>query len=167
MTSIALPSAPPAVRAPVLAVAPIAIIVFTAFFVIGMALPVLPLQVHDRLGMGAFVVGLVAGAQFTAALLSRLWAGRITDARGPKRAVLLGLAAAIAGGMCYLLSLVIIEVPALSLVVLLVGRTLVGGAESLIVTGSMLWALRRGDPGRFAQAIAWGGLSMFAPQAGC
>src|SRR3954463_3652956 len=72
MTTIALPSAPQPVSASVLAIAPIALIVFTAFFVIGMALPVLPLHVHESLGMGAFVVGIVAGAQFTAALVSRL-----------------------------------------------------------------------------------------------
>jgi MFS family permease len=165
MTTIALPSAKQAARAPVLAIAPIALIVFTAFFVIGMALPVLPLHVHERLGMGAFVVGLVAGAQFTAALVSRLWAGRITDSRGPKRAVLLGLVAAITGGICYLLSVLFIDLPALSVGVLLVGRALVGGAESLIITGSMLWALRRVPPERSAQAIAWVGMSMFAAMA--
>jgi hypothetical protein len=39
--------------------------------VIGLALPVLPLHVHKDLGLGTFVVGLVAGAQFAASLLSR------------------------------------------------------------------------------------------------
>jgi hypothetical protein len=38
--------------------------VFAAFFVIGVALPVLPLHVHQRLGLSAFIVGLVAGTQF-------------------------------------------------------------------------------------------------------
>ncbi len=165
MTAIALPSVRPAPRSPVLAIAPIAGIVFVAFFVIGLAMPVLPLHVHDGLGMGAFVVGLVAGSQFAAALVSRLWAGRLADARGPKRAVLLGLIAAVAGAICYLLSLLFIETPALSVAVLLVGRTLVGGAESLIITGAMLWGLGRVTPDRSAQVIAWVGMSMFAAMA--
>jgi hypothetical protein len=50
--------------------------VFIAFLVIGMAMPVLPLHVHQGLGLGTFVVGLVAGSQFGAAILSGVWAGR-------------------------------------------------------------------------------------------
>lgn len=164
MTALALPMGRRA-GAPLVAVAPIAGVVFTAFFVIGMVLPVLPLHVHDNLGFGAFVIGLVAGFQFAAALVSRLWAGRVTDTRGPKRAVLLGLAAAVAGGACYLFSLLLIRTPGLSVGILLVGRTLVGGAESLIITGGMLWGLGRAAPDRSAQVIAWVGMSMFAAMA--
>jgi hypothetical protein len=46
--------------------------VFVAFLVIGMAMPVLPLHLHQGLGPGASVVGLVAGSQFAAAILSRV-----------------------------------------------------------------------------------------------
>jgi MFS family permease len=148
--------------APLIAIAPIAGVVFTAFFVIGLAMPVLPLHVHDNLGMDAFVVGLVAGCQFAASLVSRLWAGRITDTKGPKRAVLLGLSSAVAGGACYLLSLLLIRAPEASVAALLAGRTLVGGAESLIITGGLLWGLGRVSPDRSAQVIAWVGMSMFA-----
>jgi len=165
MTAIALRFVPQSARAPMLAIAPIAGSVFSAFFVIGMALPVLPLHVHQRLGMSPFVVGLVAGSQFAAALLSRLWAGRITDTHGAKRAVLMGLIAAIAGAVFYLISLLLVETPGIAFGVLLIGRALVGGAESLIITGSMLWALRRLSPDRSAQAIAWVGMSMFAAMA--
>src|ERR1700712_3001277 len=70
---------------------PVMAAVFLSFLIIGMALPVLPLHVHDHLGFGPFVIGVVAGAQFTASLLSRFWAGRLTDTRGAKRAVVLGL----------------------------------------------------------------------------
>jgi hypothetical protein len=59
-------------------------VVFMAFLVIGLALPVLPLHVHPGLvGLGAFVVGLVAGSQFAAALISRLWAGNYADQQHP------------------------------------------------------------------------------------
>src|SRR5436190_6512011 len=54
---------------------PIMAVVFTAYLVIGFAMPVLPLHVHQGLGFGTFVVGLVAGSQFAAALFSRMWAG--------------------------------------------------------------------------------------------
>ncbi len=40
------------------------------YLVIGFAMPVLPLHVHQRLGFGPFVVGLVSGSQFAAAMIS-------------------------------------------------------------------------------------------------
>jgi MFS family permease len=49
--------------------------------VTGIAMPVWPLHVHDALGMGTVMVGLVTGAQFATALVSRVWAGNMGDAR--------------------------------------------------------------------------------------
>ncbi|SRR6266508_1335935 len=48
------------------ALLPIMAAVFFAFLVIGIAMPVLPLHVHQGLGLGTFIVGLVAGSQFAA-----------------------------------------------------------------------------------------------------
>jgi MFS family permease len=73
------------------------VVVLIAFLVIGIALPVLPLHVHQDLGFGAFIVGLVTRSQFGASLLSRVSAGHCADKRGPKRAVVIGLLTAIAG----------------------------------------------------------------------
>src|SRR5437868_11790052 len=85
----------------VAALLPIMAAVFVAFLVTGLALPVLPLHVHRGLGLGAFVVGLVAGAQFAAALLSRFFSGSYADSRGGKRAVVAGLLLAVAAGLLY------------------------------------------------------------------
>ena len=52
------------------ALLPIMGAIFIAFLVIGMAMPVLPLHVHQSLELSTFVVGLVAGTQFGAAILS-------------------------------------------------------------------------------------------------
>lgn len=141
---------------------PIMASVFLSFLMIGMALPVLPLHVHEVLGFGPFVVGLVAGCQFLASLVSRLWAGRLTDTRGPKRAMALGLTAGVLGGICYLASLVALSMPVISVAILLVGRTLLGGAESLVITSGMLWGLGLVASHRSAKVIAWVGMSMFA-----
>ena len=63
----------------VTALLPIMGVVFIAYLVIGVAMPVLPLHVHHGLGLGTFVVGLVAGSQFAAALIARMWAGHLAD----------------------------------------------------------------------------------------
>jgi MFS family permease len=121
---------------------PIIGVVFVAFLVIGVAMPVLPLYVHDGLGFGTFVVGLVAGSQFAASLISRPWAGHYSDGRGAKRAVVLGLLAASASGLLYLCSLLIRHNPEGSVAV--------------------SWGLAVADPRNTGKVIAWVGSAMFA-----
>ena len=145
-----------------LALLPIMGVVFVAFLVIGVALPVLPLHVHNGLGLGTFAVGLVAGSQFAASLVSRPWAGHFSDNRGAKRGVVLGLIAAAASGLLYLTSLGFTASPLTSAAILLLGRGLLGAAESFIITAAVSWALALADAGSTGQVIAWVGSSMFA-----
>src|SRR5437868_6358304 len=80
---------------------PIMVVVLSGFLVTGLAMPVLPLHVHEGLGLGEFVVGIVAGAQFGAALITRFWAGNFSDRRGAKYAVVVGQLLAAAAGLLY------------------------------------------------------------------
>jgi Major Facilitator Superfamily len=146
----------------VLTLLPIMAVVLIAFLVIGLALPVLPLHVHQGLGLGTFVVGLVAGSQFAAALLSRLWAGHYADRRGAKRAVVVGLLIAAASGLLYLLSLCFVDAPVTSVAILLADRALLGGAESFIITGALAWGLALAGPQNTGKVIAWVGTAMYA-----
>lgn len=141
---------------------PIMLVVFIAFLVIGMAIPVLPLHVHDRLGLGTFIVGLVAGSQFAAALVSRVWAGRHADLRGAKHAVIVGLSTSAVAGVLYLLSLAIVVHSNVSIVVLLLGRAILGAGESFIITGAQAWGLALAGPRRTGQVLAWMGTAMYA-----
>jgi MFS family permease len=137
-------------------------VVFVAFLVIGAAMPVLPLHVHEGLGFGTFVVGLVAGSQFAASLISRPWAGQFSDHSGAKRGVVAGLLAAAASGMLYLLSLGFSTAPPISVAILLLGRGLLGAAESFIITAAVSWGLALAAPGSTGKVIAWVGSAMFA-----
>jgi MFS family permease len=141
---------------------PIMAAVFIAFIVIGLALPVLPLHVHQGLGFGTFLVGLVAGSQFAAAIGSRVWAGRHADARGAKAAVVLGLLIAAAAGLLYLASLRFAGAPATAVTILLLGRALLGVGESFIIVGAQSWGLAVLGVQNTGKAIAWIGSAMFA-----
>jgi MFS family permease len=141
---------------------PIMGVVLVAFLVIGFALPVLPLHVHHGLGLSTFVVGLVTGSQFAASLISRIWSGRYADTRGAKRSVVVGLLTAVVAGLLYLLSLVFVGIPWLSVTILLFGRPLLGGAESFVITGAVNWGLALVGPQNAGRVIAWVGMSMFA-----
>lgn len=136
-------------------------VVFVGFLIAGMALPVIPLHVHNDLDFGNLVVGLVAGTQFGASFLTRLWSGNFADRRGAKRAVVLGLGTAFVAGLFYLTSTYFAEQRNLSAVILLIGRALLGGAESLLLTGSVAWGLATAGPGNAGKVIAWVGTAMF------
>ena len=144
------------------ALLPIMAAVFAAFIVIGLAIPVLPLHVHQRLGLGSFLVGLVAGSQFAAAIASRVWAGRDVDARGAKHAVIAGLLIAAVAGLLYFLSLSFLARPVMSVLVLLAGRALLGVGESFIITGAQSWGLAILGVGNTSKVLAWVGSAMFA-----
>src|SRR5438132_13542974 len=94
-------TAPSVVRS----LAPIMAVVLVAYLIIGLAMPVLPLYVHQELGLSTFMVGVAAGVEFAAALLSRFWSGRYADTRGAKRAIVVGLIMGAVAGLFYLVSI--------------------------------------------------------------
>ena len=80
---------------------------FVAYFSIGLPLAVLPPYVHLRMGYSAALAGLVISIQYIATLVSRPWAGRISDRSGAKVSVLWGM------GVCSLSGAVLIAAAAL------------------------------------------------------
>src|SRR3954471_10562594 len=136
-------------------------VIFTGYLVIGIAMPVLPLHVHQGLGYGTFLVGIVAGSQFAASLISRFTAGHLADSRGAKRVVIAGLMAGSAAGVLYLMSIALLGTPALSLTVLLLGRALLGGAESFMVAGALNWGLALAGQKNAGRVMAWVGTAMY------
>lgn len=144
---------------------PITLAVFIGFLTIGLPLPVLPLHVHDGLGMSTLVVGIVIGAQFAAALLSRAWAGNLADTRGAKRAVVMGFLLASSSGIAYLASLVFAQSPTTSVWILLLGRVLLGCGESLVVTGALSWGVGLVGPQNAGKVMAWVGIAMYGAYA--
>ena len=144
------------------ALAPLMVAVLVGFLVIGAALPVLPFFVRDSLGFGPAMIGVVAGCQFAAALIARIWAGHAADTKGPKWAVMAGLAGATLAGLLYLGSFSVLGLPRVSIGVLLAGRGVLGAAESFIITGATTWGLARVGAHNAGKVIAWMGTAMFA-----
>ncbi|EHK68409.1 arabinose transporter [Achromobacter arsenitoxydans] len=136
--------------------------VFIGFFMIGLPMPVLPLYVDGVLALGALAVGVVAGLQFAAALLSRAGAGAVADRRGPKRAMILGLVLGSAAGLFYLLAAGMAARPSAAYAALLAGRAAMGCAESLIVTGALSWGVALVGPQNAGRVMAWVGVAIYA-----
>ncbi len=161
MSAIASRSAARPTSAVVTALLPLMAAVFVAYLVIGMAMPVLPLHVHQGLGLGTFVVGLVGGTQFTASLFSRIWAGRHADSKGSKHTVVTGLLVEAVGGFFYLVSLRFAATPEASVGILLIGRALLGAAESFIITGALSWGLALLGAQNTGKVMAWLGTALW------
>ncbi|SHJ75442.1 Predicted arabinose efflux permease, MFS family [Roseomonas rosea] len=139
---------------------PFVAIVLTGFLAIAMPLPVFSLRVHDELGFSLVTAGWVVGIQSLATILTRQWAGSFIDARGPKTAALIGLPLAALSGVLLLLSTLLAD-PSHSLAVLLVGRLVMGPAESLFLTAAMSWGILTLGPHRTGVVMTWQGIAMF------
>ncbi|PAT50201.1 hypothetical protein CJU41_00965 [Pseudomonas aeruginosa] len=144
---------------------PITLAVFIGFLTIGMQMPVLPLHLHETLGMGTLVVGLVIGLQFVVALVSRPWAGNLADLRGAKRAVIIGCLLAASSGLVYLASLAFVSTPAASVWIVVLGRVLLALGESLIATGALGWSLGLVGPQNAGKVMVWVGIAIYGAYA--
>lgn len=135
---------------------------FCGYLAVGLPLPVIPLFVHDKLGFGNLIVGVAIGIQFLATVLTRGYAGRLTDNRGGKRAALQGALTCVFGGMLYLLAAIPTLSPSVSLAIIILGRLVAGFGESQFVTGCVSWSIASVGPQRAGMSMSWTGIAMFA-----
>ncbi|WP_109125199.1 MFS transporter [Dyella sp. C11] len=139
----------------------IVLFTFLAYLVIGMQLAVLPPFVHDDLGFGAVLAGLVISTQYVATLLSRGFAGRTSDTAGPKRSALIGLMACAASGALMMVAALLREWPTASVGVMLVARLALGMGESCVATGCIMWGIGRVGAEHTAKVISWNGIATY------
>lgn len=135
------------------------------FLMTGAAFAAVPLFVSRELGHGPAVIGLLTGMSFLFAIAARLWAGGYADRRGPKRAILSGLALAALAGVFSLAAYLLRSSEALAVATLIIGRALLGGAEGIVMVSGQAWALAVAGPARSGLVIGWVGTAMFVAMA--
>lgn len=134
---------------------------FFAYLVIGLQLAVLPPFVHDDLGYGAVLAGLVISTQYVATLLSRGFAGRTSDVAGPKQSALIGMTACGVSGLLLIFAAMAHTVPAVSFGLMLVARLALGMGESCVGTGCIMWGIGRVGAAHTAKVISWNGIATY------
>jgi len=138
---------------------------FASYLTIGLPLAVLPGFVHDGLGYSAFWAGVVISLQYIATLLSRPHAGRYADMWGPKKVVVLGLVGCLISGICILLSALTEGQGVLSLILLCLGRVILGVGQSFSGTGTSLWGVARVGSLHIGRVISWNGIVTYGAMA--
>ncbi len=135
---------------------------FCGYLAVGLPLPVLPLFIHERLGFSNFVVGLVIGIQFLATVLTRGYAGRITDQQGGRRSALQGAIGCALAGVLYLVAALPGWSAGVALSIVVIGRLMAGFGESQFVTGCVSWSIASVGATRAGLSMSWTGIAMFA-----
>ncbi|WP_345949146.1 MFS transporter [Mucilaginibacter sp. PAMB04274] len=135
-------------------------IIFFEFLIMGVSLGTLPEYVHRNLGYNNITVGLVIGLQYLATLLTRHLAGESADTKGGQITVSIGLGLSALSGFFCLLSLWFNSYHLSSLVLLLIGRILLGIGESYLVIGIFAWGFRLVGQKNTGKVMVWNGLGM-------
>src|SRR5437588_7458480 len=130
---------------------------FLGFLGFGTVLPALAPHVRHDLGGSDRAVGFGIGICSAVARCSRLFAGRLADHKGRKRAFLTGLCSCALAGGAYLLQLGIRG--------MYLGRILQGIGEACLYTGAAAWTVELAGVHRSARALGylssgiWGGIA--------
>ncbi|MFZ4834256.1 MFS transporter [Rouxiella sp. Mn2063] len=143
----------------------IVIFTFVCYLSIGLPLAVLPGFVHNGLGFNSVLAGLIISLQYFSTLVSRPHAGRYADQIGPKKVVIFGLACCGLSGLLYVLAYFSTAIPLLSLILLCIGRVLLGLGESFASTGSILWGIGATNPIHTGRVISWNGVATYGAMA--
>ena len=139
-----------------------AVFIFTVYLSIGLPLAVLPPFVHLRMGLSTTIAGLMVSLQYIATLVSRPWAGRISDHYGARISVLWGLGAVALSGLLVVAAALLHGFQWVGFGVLILSRLALGIGESMGSTGSTLWGMTSAGPEHTARVIGWAGISTYS-----
>ncbi|MBK1896637.1 MFS transporter [Chryseobacterium paridis] len=142
--------------------APIVISVFAVYLTIGITLGALPTLIKNELKFDTFTVGIVIGLQFLATLLTRAYAGKITDTLGAKTSNHRGIFMVFIAGIIYITGSSLGQFPIVALGLLIFARIIHGISESMMVTGALTWGIGLVGPHKSGKVMTWNGISMYA-----
>jgi MFS family permease len=136
-------------------------VLFISYLCVAIPLPVVPVYVTGQLGLSNAWAGLGVGISFLATIVTRGYAGSLSDRRGVKVAVGRGLAFYAAGALTSLAAGLLFHAPLMAFLVLLAGRLLLGLGESLVGVGVIAWGVGLVGPTRSARVLALIGAAIY------
>lgn len=135
---------------------------FIAYLTVGLPLGIVPLYVQQQLNLNDVLVGLAVGSQFLTTLLTRSAAGRCADRLGARSTTLAGLlCCALSGAASLASALAPGHSPMLAFSLLILGRILLGGGESLLLTGNLTWGMGLAGQESAGKVMSWNGMATY------
>lgn len=134
---------------------------FLSYLAVALPLPILSLHVTTDFGLANWLGGLAVGIAFLSTVLTRKYAGTLSDRQGARLAVTRGLAIYVAACAGCLLSTLPVLPPAAAYAVLLAGRLLLGLGESLTIVGIIAWNIGLLGPQQTGRVMAFVGMAMY------
>jgi len=136
-------------------------VLFVSYVCVAIPLPIVPVYVTGPLALNNVWAGLAVGIAFFATIVTRGYAGSLSDRRGAKVAAGLGLAFYAAGAATSLVAGLLSHVPAVALLVLLAARLVLGVGESLVGVGVITWGVGIVGLSRSARVLALIGAAIY------
>lgn len=143
-------------------IAPIITSVFAVYLTIGVTLGILPGYIQNKLGYSSLFVGIAIGLQALATLLTRAYAGKLTDTKGAKVGNRIGALLGVITGIMYLVATLFCPAASVSLAIIFASRIVHGVSESLLVTGSLTWGIGLVGVAKSGKVMTWNGIAMYA-----
>ncbi|HVU58293.1 MAG TPA: MFS transporter [Puia sp.] len=138
-------------------------VVFTFFgyFTIGLALAILPIFVHQDLGYGTMIAGIVISTQYVTTFFFRGYGGGLVDKKGPKPVIMLSMVGFAISGTLLAGVHFLGGAPFLSLVALTFTRLITGIAEGLLGASPITWGILATSEGQTARVISFNGIASY------
>lgn len=135
---------------------------FCCYLTLGITLGTIPVFIHQTLGYGDVIVGLVIAMQSLATIFTRGFAGHLIDTRGSKIAQIIGCASMAVGGALFTVALLCATSRVLSVTLLIVSRLALGVGESMSITGALGWGVSATGHRRAGAVMVWVGIALYA-----
>lgn len=136
-------------------------VLFVCYLCVAIPLPVIPVYVTGQLGLSAVWAGLGVGIAFFSTIVTRGYAGTLSDRHGAKRAVTRGLLFYAAGALVALMAALPFNTPVAAFAILLAGRLLLGLGESLVGVGIVAWGIGLIGPAQSGKVLALIGAAIY------
>jgi MFS family permease len=127
---------------------------FASYLCVAISLPVIPVFVTGKLGLGNAWSGLAVGIAFLSTILTRGHAGTLSDRRGARSAVVRGFVFYVGGSLIAVCAGLLAQAPWLGFGVLILGRLLLGLGESLVGVGVIAWGVGIVGPANSGKVLA-------------
>ena len=136
-------------------------ILFFSYLCVAISLPIVSVFVTGTLHLDNVWAGLGVGVAFVSTVLTRAYAGSLTDRSGGKPAVRRGLIYYALGAAISLAAGALAPWPLIAYLVLLAGRLVYGLGESLVAVGVIAWSIGLVGPARSGMVLALVGAALY------